>query len=153
MCMKKIILSNIFCFTLSLLFAQSNYIEAIQQGDNAFIRDEYATAIKKYLIAETFDQSKWKIVQEKLDTVYSIIEKKQKELEKTIEELKLITAQKEELEHKLLSVKEDVEQMKQKLVNLVIQVQDALKTMDSIILQTDELKNRLSQIKNINYDK
>jgi len=73
---NKIILSFVFVFVFLSLSAQSNYNEAIQQGDAAFYRSEYTTAIKKYLLAETFDQSKWKIVQEKLDKVYAVINTK-----------------------------------------------------------------------------
>lgn len=151
--MKKVILSTIFIFALFSLSAQSNYNEAMQQGDDAFIRAEYITAIKKYLVAETFDQSKWKIVQEKLDVVYAIITEKQTELTNTISKLNLITAQKEELNQKLTSAKEEVEQMKQQLENLKSQVLNVLKTVDSVIIQTDELGNRLLQTKNINNDK
>ena len=64
----------IFAFVSLSLFAQKNYDEAIQQGDDAFQRAEYTTAITKYLIAEKFDQSKWKTVQEKLDKVYKAID-------------------------------------------------------------------------------
>jgi len=151
--MKKIIVSIIFSFVLFSLFAQSNYNEAIQQGDKALKVEDYTTAIKKYLIAETFDQSQWEIVQDKLDAVYAIINNKQKELKETISELKIITEHKEELEHKLFLAKEDVEQLKQKLENLESQVRNVLKTMDTIIFQTTELENRLLQTKNINNDK
>ena len=147
MSMKKIMLSTISIFVWFSLFAQSNYNEAIQQGDNALKRAEYTTAIKKYLIAETFDKSKWEMVKEKLDKVYKAIDDKQKELKQTIAELNAVTAQKEELEHKLSSAKEDVEQMKQKLENLGLQVRNILKTMDSITTQTNELENRLLQTK------
>ena len=153
MIMKKIIVSIIFSFVLFSLFAQSNYNEAIQQGDNALKLEDYTTAIKKYLIAETFDQSQWKIVEDKLDAVYSIINNKQKELQETISELKIITEHKEELEHKLSSAKEEVEQIKHKLENLESQVRNVLQAMDTIMFQTSELKNRLLQTKNINNDK
>jgi len=155
--MKKITLSLLFVFVLFSLFAQSNYDEAIQQGDNALKRDEYTTAIKKYLIAETFDQTKWKIVQDKLDAVYSIINEKQKELKQTLTELKvtveklnIVTAQKEESDNKLSSTKTEIEQIKQKMDNLGIQMQNVLKTVDSIIVQTNELENRLLPTQNTN---
>ena len=78
MSIKKIIFSLIFIFTSLLLVAQtntkpSNYNEAIQQGDNAFKRAEYTTAIEKYRIAETFDNTKWEVVQEKIEKVYKEI--------------------------------------------------------------------------------
>jgi len=155
--MKKIVLSIFFTFILFSLFAQSNYDEAIQQGDNALKRDEYTTAIKKYLIAETFDQTKWKIIQEKLDVVYAVINEKQKELKKTVTELNetikqlnFVTAEKKELDNKLSSTKTEIEQIKQKMDNLGTLMQNVLKTMDSIIIQTNELENKLSPAQNTN---
>jgi len=72
--MKKIGFFLILALVSLSLFAQSNYNEAIQQGDSVFEHAEYSTAIKKYLIAEKFDPSQWKIVQEKLDAVYHAID-------------------------------------------------------------------------------
>ena len=83
---KKISFSVVFTFASLSLFAQSNYAEAIQEGDNALQRSQYTIAIKKYLIAETFDQSKWKTIQAKLDNVYKAIDSVQnrlKELEQS----------------------------------------------------------------------
>ena len=158
--MKKVILSFIFIFVLFSLFAQSNYNEAIQQGDSAFKRDEYTSAIKKYLIAETFDQSKWKIVQERLDAVYAIIDKKQKELKETIaklnytiEERNVVTAEKEKLENKVSSAQKDVYQIKQKLESLETQMRNVLETMDTVILQTNKLENNLLPTQNSNTNK
>jgi len=155
--MKKIILSAILVFILFPIFAQSSYDEAIQQGDDALQRTEYITSIKKYLIAEKFDQSKWKDVQEKLDKVYAIIGNKHKELESTIlnlkSDLKLITAQKEKLEGTLASTKEEIGQIERKLEDLESQVSNILETIVPIITQANELKNSLLQIDNNNNDK
>jgi len=145
--MKKLILSTVFIFALFSLYAQSSFNEAIQQGNDALKRENYTAAIKKYLIAETFDQDKWKIVQEKLDSVYSIVDNKQEELKRITAELKMVTVQKEELEHVLLFVKEDVTQMKQRFEDVRLQVQALLKAMNSIIIQTDGLENKLLQMK------
>ena len=141
MSMKKIILSTIFIFVLFPLFAQRNHDEAIQQGDSALEHNDYTTAIKKYLIAEKFDQSKWKIVQGKLDAVYVIIDKKQEELKDIVLELDRVIAEKEKLDHKLSSAKEDVEQVKQEFEHFESQIQNALKTMN---IQIGKLENRLN---------
>jgi len=88
---KKIVLSWIFALVSLSLFAQSNYKEAMQQGDAAFKRADYTTAIDKYLIAQTFEQDNWKIVQAKLDSVYKAINNalaNKKEIEKELEQLK-----------------------------------------------------------------
>jgi len=81
---KKTRFFLIFAFASLSLLAQtntkpSNYNEAIQQGDDAFRRAEYTTAIEKYRIAETFDQEQWKTVQEKIEKVYKAINTEIKE--------------------------------------------------------------------------
>ena len=56
--MKK----KLYFFASTLIYlagtAQSNYSDAIQQGDVAFKTGQYKTAINKYFAAEAFDPSK-----------------------------------------------------------------------------------------------
>jgi hypothetical protein len=53
------ILSFLFCIALFLTAkGQSSYAEAIQQGDDAFKKGQYKTAINKYFAAEAFDPAK-----------------------------------------------------------------------------------------------
>ena len=54
--------------------AQSNYAEAIKQGDDAFNRKEYKIAINKYFAAEAFDPSKKDEAKEKVNKVFDKIE-------------------------------------------------------------------------------
>jgi len=54
--------------------AQSTYDEAIQQGDAAFNKGEYKTAINKYFAAEAFDPTKKDVVKEKVNRVFDKIE-------------------------------------------------------------------------------
>ena len=85
--MKRITLISLFASISLSLFAQSNYNEAIQQGDNAFSSADYTTAIKKYLIARTFDPSQIEVIRVKLDKVYDEIDAKLRELRQTKREL------------------------------------------------------------------
>lgn len=73
--MKKIFLTLI-CFALAFsIQAQSNYGQAIQQGDAAFRSRQYKKAIDKYFAAEALDPSKKAVVQQKINKVFSEIEK------------------------------------------------------------------------------
>jgi len=85
--MKKKILTLILLTVSLVMFSQSNYNEAIQQGDDAVSKGKYTTAIRKYLVARAFDESKRADVQVKLETVYSIIDDALIELEETKKEL------------------------------------------------------------------
>ncbi len=68
-------ISFLFCM---ILFApvkgQSNYTQAIQQGDEAFNRQQYKTAINKYFAAEAFDPSKKEEVKAKVNRAFDAIE-------------------------------------------------------------------------------
>ena len=88
--MKRIVSLFLFAFFSFSLFAQSNYTEAIQQGDDAFRQEKYTTAIRKYLVARAFDASKREEVQKKLDTVYQEIEAKQQQLLQAKNSLKIL---------------------------------------------------------------
>jgi len=57
-----------------LTTAQSNYTEAVQQGDAAFKKGEYKTAINKYFAAEAFDPTKKEAVKGKVNVVFDKIE-------------------------------------------------------------------------------
>jgi hypothetical protein len=63
---------------ITLLFvnanAQSNYTEAIKQGDDAFKNQQYKTAINKYFAAEAFDPLKKAEVKNKVNKVFDRIE-------------------------------------------------------------------------------
>lgn len=54
--------------------AQSNYNEAIAQGDDAFKNAQYKVAINKYFAAEAFDPSKKEVVNEKVKLAFDKIE-------------------------------------------------------------------------------
>jgi hypothetical protein len=54
--------------------AQNNYAEAISQGDEAFRKGQYKTAINKYFAAEAFDPPKKDIVKEKVSETFDKIE-------------------------------------------------------------------------------
>ena len=72
--MKNFILF-ITCFIASVVAdAQTNYAEAIRQGDDAFSIKEYKTAINKYFAAEAFDPSKKDEVKVKVNRVFDRIE-------------------------------------------------------------------------------
>jgi len=72
--MKRLTLTLIFTTVSLLMFSQSNYYEAIKQGDDAAKSGNYTTAIRKYLVARAFDESKRAEVQVKLDAVYKKID-------------------------------------------------------------------------------
>ena len=79
---------NRFLFlVLNILFfaaanAQSSYTEAIQQGDSAFNKREYKTALNKYLMAGSFDPTKKDTVRIKVNNVYDRIDALRKEADK-----------------------------------------------------------------------
>ena len=53
---------------------QSNYAEAIRQGDSAFNKQQYKTAINKYFAAEAFDPAKKDSVKAKVNRTFDRIE-------------------------------------------------------------------------------
>ena len=72
-------MSRIFFLFFGMIFfvaapAQNNYAGAISQGDDAFRRGQYKTAIDKYFAAEAFDPSKKDVVKEKVRQVFDKIE-------------------------------------------------------------------------------
>jgi hypothetical protein len=79
-------LSCIFFFVM--LNAQSNYAEAIRQGDAAFNSGQYKTAINKYFAAEAFDPTKKDVVKEKVNRAFDAIEALRKKAEDVLAELK-----------------------------------------------------------------
>ena len=71
----KYILFFLFCFSsFAMVKGQSNYAEAITQGDDAFRRGEYKIAINKYFAAEAFDPTKKDIVKEKVNKAFDAID-------------------------------------------------------------------------------
>ena len=75
----------LFFFLLMTFFVtakgQSNYAEAMKQGDDAFKKAQYKTAINKYFAAEAFDPTKKDIVKEKVNKVFDAIEALRKKAE------------------------------------------------------------------------
>lgn len=78
--MKRLLPLILFAFPF-LAAAQRNYTEAIQQGDAAFAKGEYKTAINKFFAAEAFDPSKKEAVKGKVNAVFDRIEGLRKEAE------------------------------------------------------------------------
>ena len=68
----SLLLFGVICFVTAK--AQSNYTEAINQGDDAFKNGQYKAAINKYFAAEAFDPSKKDVVKEKLNLTFDKIE-------------------------------------------------------------------------------
>jgi hypothetical protein len=75
----------LFFFFFIILFAsakaQSSYTEAIRQGDEAFNKQQYKTAINKYFAAEAFDPAKKNTVKEKVNKVFDAIQAQRKKAE------------------------------------------------------------------------
>jgi hypothetical protein len=90
--MKKLVLLFGFTFLSLAIIAQSNYNEAIRQGDGAQKRGDYTTAINKYFAAGEFDPSKQKVVEDKINAVFKKIDNLRKEADRAKNEaLKLLT--------------------------------------------------------------
>jgi hypothetical protein len=73
------LMNRLLSFLLCMLFfviakGQSSYAEAMQQGDDAFNKQQYKTAINKYFAAEAFDPTKKNLVKEKVNRVFDVIE-------------------------------------------------------------------------------
>lgn len=76
----------IFLIAFIVLYAnylqgQSNYNEAIDQGDAALAKGDYLNAINKYFAAEAFDPSKKDIVKGKVKAVFDSVESLRKKAE------------------------------------------------------------------------
>jgi hypothetical protein len=72
-------MNKLFFLLFGMIFfvtakTQSNYTEAIAQGDDAFKNGQYKVAINKYFAAEAFDPSKKDIVKEKLNSTFDRID-------------------------------------------------------------------------------
>ena len=61
------------------LHAQNNAAEALQQGDAAFKRGDYQTALRKYNAAEAFDPNEAATVKAKIDATFDAIGKLQQD--------------------------------------------------------------------------
>lgn len=69
--MKKVLFILLYLLPALLATAQNNYAEAIQQGDTAFKKGQYKTAINKYFTSEAFDPSKKVVVNKLLPRCFS----------------------------------------------------------------------------------
>lgn len=72
--MKRIFFLFFGILSFAAATAQNNYAGAISQGDDAFRKGQYKTAIDKYFAAEAFDPSKEEIVKGKVRQVFDKIE-------------------------------------------------------------------------------
>ena len=72
--MKQILFLLLNTFFFVCAGTQSNYTQAMQQGDDAFKNGKYKTTINKYFAAEAFDPSKKEIVKEKVNNVFDRIQ-------------------------------------------------------------------------------
>ena len=116
--MKKLILSITIAFTSLSLFAQGNYNEAIAQGDEALKKEEYTTAIQKYLIAKEYAPNRIEDIGPRLKKVYTAIENQKSDLNKTKSDLnkteKLLTAKTKELKDSITNFRNATEQLNEK---------------------------------------
>ena len=139
-------------FLLSLLSlslcAQSNYDEAMQQANEAFLKENFTTAIKKYLIARAFDAGKREEVQKQLDRVYLEIEKQQQQLYLMIDTIKNVKTIIDDYKQKW-------ESTKQELADTVSVLSTTRKSIELITKERDkcaeelELVNKEKQDNNI----
>ncbi len=72
--MKKLSFLYVLTMIAFGVNAQGNYTEAIKQGDVAFKKGEYKTAINKYFAAEAFDPSQKEIVKARVKDVFDKVE-------------------------------------------------------------------------------
>jgi len=78
----KTYLPLLFIFlTTQCAWAQKNFQEAIQQGDDAFELGEYQMAMRKYWAAEAFEPSRKQEIQKKIEAVFNRIEALRNEAE------------------------------------------------------------------------
>jgi len=80
--MKRIILVLLSLYLSVSLLAQSNFQEAINQGDEALKNKDYQLAINKYFAAEAFDPEMKDTVQAKVNEVFRTITNLKDEAEK-----------------------------------------------------------------------
>ena len=111
--MKKLAIVTGLIFISWTLVAQSNYNEAIQQGDDAQKRADYPTAINKYFAAEAFDTSKKEIVRAKVNEVFTKVNNLRKEAEEARKEAEI---QKTEAESAKIETEKALQQAN-KLIN------------------------------------
>ena len=95
--MKHALFVLIYSCCLVVAPGQSNYKEAIQQGDDAFKRKEYKKAINLYFAAEAFDPSKKEIVKGKVNEVFDRIVALQREADKSKKEAQELLKKSEKL--------------------------------------------------------
>ncbi len=84
-------MKRLVAFWLSIMLfvtvnGQTNYAEAMLQGDSAFNRKEYKVAINKYFAAEAFDPNKKDSVKAKVNRAFEKIERLRSEAEKAKKE-------------------------------------------------------------------
>jgi putative chitinase len=91
--LKNITLFIIFFISTVAAFAQSNYEEALSQGDIAFKKGQYIIAMNKYYAAEAFDPAKKEVVKarvlktfEKIEALRELAETEKKKAEKALKE-------------------------------------------------------------------
>lgn len=124
--MKRCFFLISFMVLSSFILGQSSYLEAIQQGDAAFKKGEYKTAVNKYFAAEAFDPTKKEVVKIKVNQVFDKVESLKNE------------AQKEKIK---------AEENIQKLANLIGDITDILQRDENAsIIGLDPLQNDLFQI-------
>lgn len=95
--MKITLLFFSFIFLSLLSFAQRNYNEAIQQGDEAQIQGNYTVALEKYYAAEAFEPQNSVVVRQKIKEVFDRIDalRAKAEEERDVAEIKAEIAQSE----------------------------------------------------------
>jgi WD40 repeat protein len=84
--MNSLILCLIFLALCTIAKGQRNYDEAMRQGDDAFSKRDYKTAINKYFAAEAFEPTKKDSVKAKVDSAFTAINDLRAEAEKARKE-------------------------------------------------------------------
>lgn len=97
--MKRVITCLFLLTTFAVANGQHNYVQAMRQGDSAFIEKNYKTAINKYFAAEAFDPTKKDLVKAKVDNAFDSIEALRAVAEKAKDEA--VTAKNEAVKAKL----------------------------------------------------
>jgi sulfatase modifying factor 1 len=128
--MRPYILFIIFLIGTCALTAQSNYTEAIQQGDAALRRGAYKTAIDKYFAAEAFDPNKKEVVRGKVKEVFDKIEALRREAEAA-------RKQADQKTREAIAEKERADQKTDEAIEEKQRADDALKQV-----QTEEQKTK-----------
>jgi hypothetical protein len=124
-------MNRIFSLLLGMILfvnakAQSNYAEAIAQGDDAFNGGQYKVAINKYFAAEAFDPSKKDIVKQKLNQTFDKIESLRKQA----------TDSKNDADEAL----KEAQIQKSKADSALAEVQAQKKVTDSALIETKKQK-------------